>query len=116
MRTASKLTMTLLSKFPGLKLENIAIDAETVSLRVASTHPTAACPTCGRESGRLHSRYERTVSDLPWAGRAVRMYLRVRKFRCANCGCPRKIFAERLPSRSWNPTPGKRLVCGRYCF
>lgn len=90
--------MTLLPKFPGLKLENVAIDAETILLSVASTHPTAACPICGNGSGRLHSYYERTVSDLPWAGRAVRISLRVPKFRCANRGCPRKIFAERLPS------------------
>lgn len=98
MKTASKLSMTLLPKFPGLKLEDIAIDAEIISLSVASTHPTAACPICAHESGRLHSSYERTVSDLPWTGRAVRISLRVRRFRCANRGCPRKIFAERLPS------------------
>lgn len=89
---------TLLPKFSGLKLEDIAIDAETVSLRVGSTQPTATCPACGRESGKLHSHYERTVSDVPWAGRVVRMYLRVRRFRCANRECPRRIFAERLPS------------------
>lgn len=89
--------MTLLPKFPGLKLENVAIDAETISLSIASVAPTATCPICACESGRLHSHYERTVSDLPWAGRVLRMYLQVRKFRCANRGCARKIFAERLP-------------------
>jgi transposase len=98
MKTASKLSMTLLSGFPGLDLENISIDAETISLCVASTQPEADCPICGSGSGRLHSHYERTVSDLPWAGRAVRISLRVRRFRCANRGCPRRIFAERLPS------------------
>ena len=40
MKTTSKLSMTLLPKFPGLKLEDIFIEAGTVSLRVASTHPT----------------------------------------------------------------------------
>ncbi|MDQ3523254.1 MAG: ISL3 family transposase [Gemmatimonadota bacterium] len=90
--------MTLLPNSPGLKLEDIFIEAEAVSLRIASTHPTAACPACGRESGRLHSHYERAVSDLPWAGRVVGMCLRVRRFRCANRGCARRIFAERLPS------------------
>lgn len=98
MKTTSKLPMTLLPKFTGLKLEDIAIAAETISFSVASTRPSAACPICGNRSGGLHSHYERTVSDLPWAGRAVRIYLRVRKFRCANRECPRKIFAERLPS------------------
>jgi hypothetical protein len=59
MKTASKLSMTLLPKFPGLKLKNLAIDTESVSLSVASTRPSAAWPVCGNESRRLHSRYLR---------------------------------------------------------
>ena len=85
-------------KFPGLRLENIAIDAAGVSLSVASTRPSAACPICACESGRLHSHYERTVSDLPWGGRSVRLSLKIRRFRCPAPSCPRRIFAERLPS------------------
>ncbi len=100
MKTVSKLSMTmmLLPKSPGLRLEDIVIDAKTVSLFVASTCSSAACPVCGRESGRLHSHYRRTLSDLPWGGRSVRLSLRVRRFRCNDPGCLRRIFAERLPS------------------
>lgn len=98
MRHTSKLPMALLPKAAGLRLEDIAIDTESVSLSVASTRPSAACPTCGHESGSLHSRYQRTVADLPWGGRRVRLSLRIRRFRCADLGCPRRIFAERLPS------------------
>lgn len=98
MKTASNLSMTLLPKFPSLKLGDIAIDAECVSLRVSSTQPSAACPVCENESGRLHSHYERTVTDLPWGGRSVRLLLRVRRFRCPGNSCPRRVFAERLPS------------------
>lgn len=98
MRYASKLPMTLLPEAPGLRLEDVAIDAKTVSLSVASTRPSAACSVCGRESRRLHSHYRRTVADLPWGGRSVRLSLRVRRLRCADLGCPRRIFAERLPS------------------
>jgi len=97
MKTASKLSMTLLPKFPGLRLEKIAIDAEIVSLSVASTCPLAACPVCGNLSGRLHSHYSRTVTDLPWGGRSVRLSLKVRRFRCSDLRCPRRVFAERLP-------------------
>jgi transposase len=97
MKTASKLSMTLLPESPGLRLENVAIDAETVSLSVASTRPSAACPVCENSSDRLHSHYLRTVTDLPWGGRCVRLSLRVRRFRCSDPRCPRQIFAERLP-------------------
>src|SRR5215207_8180765 len=98
MYSSKKLPMTLLPKAPGLKLQEVAINAETVSLSVESTCPSAACPLCGQETARLHSHYLRTLADLPWGGRSVRLSLRVRRFRCSCSECPRRIFAERLPS------------------
>ena len=98
MYSSKKLPMTLLPKAPGLKLRDVAIDAEIVSFSVESTCPSAACPLCGRRTARLHSRYLRTLADLPWGGRSVRLSLRVRRFRCTDSGCSRRIFAERLPS------------------
>jgi transposase len=98
MYSSEKLPMTLLPKAPGLKLEEVAIDAEIVSLSVESTCPSVACPVCGQKTARFHSRYLRTLADLPWGGRSVRLSLRVRRFRCTDSGCPREIFAERLPS------------------
>jgi len=90
--------MTLLPKVAGLHLENVAIDAKTVLLSVANTHPSASCPLCGQKTARLHSHYRRTVADLLWGGRSVRLSLLVRRFRCSTQECPRRIFAERLAS------------------
>jgi hypothetical protein len=45
---------------------------------------------------RVHSGYERSLSDLPWAGKLVRLRLKVRRFFCLNEACPRRTFAERL--------------------
>ena len=39
---------------PCLRLEDVAIDADGVSLSAASTRPSAACPACGRRKARLH--------------------------------------------------------------
>ncbi|MEJ7872224.1 MAG: ISL3 family transposase [Rubrobacteraceae bacterium] len=89
--------MTLLPKAPGLRLEETFIEDDTVSLTLASTSLPVACPVCNRKTARLHSHYGRTVADLPWSGRRVRLFLRVRKFRCSQEGCPRRIFTERLP-------------------
>ena len=58
---------------------------------------TARCPLCGRWSKRIHSRYERTLADLPWGMHAVTVRLRVRRLFCRNTRCARRIFAERLP-------------------
>ncbi len=46
---------------------------------------------------RIHGKYQRTVADLPCAGRTVILALTVRKFVCSTPTCPCRIFTERLP-------------------
>jgi len=67
----------------------------TVTLR--SRHPQTRCPLCGRRSKRTHSRYERTLTDLPWGEHAITIKLGVRRMFCDNALCKRHIFTERLP-------------------
>lgn len=62
-----------------------------------STQPTAIRPLCQKSSQRVHSRYYRTLQDVPCASFALRLQLGVRKFFCLNGGCQRRIFTERLP-------------------
>jgi transposase len=57
----------------------------------------ATCPSCGQQSRRVHSRYPRTLADLPCSGLAVQLRLQVRRFFCEAASCPRKTFAERIP-------------------
>lgn len=54
------------------------------------------CPGCGTASHRVHSRYSRTITDLPCAGRRIKLHLTVRRFVCNVVHCRRKIFAERF--------------------
>ncbi len=89
--------MRLLPRVAGLRLVDTVIDADTVSFTLESTSVAVACSVCGQKTTRLHSHYSRTVADLPWGGRYVRLLLNVRKFRCPHRECPRKIFTERLP-------------------
>jgi transposase len=86
---------------PGsLQLASWAIDeahAEitlTLIARQAATH----CPACTAPATRVHSRYRRTLTDLPWGAFTVRLRLQVRKLFCDQPGCPRRIFTERLPA------------------
>lgn len=60
--------------------------------RVVAAH----CPRCGAQSERFHSRYQRTLADLPSHGRAVQIRITVRRLRCGRGDCPQRIFAERL--------------------
>ena len=64
---------------------------------MTSTQPTAVCPLCQESSRRVHSRYCRTLQDVPCASFGLRLQLGVRKFFCLNGGCQRRIFTERLP-------------------
>ena len=57
---------------------------------------TPRCPACAGSRVSYHSRYYRTLRDLPWQGRPVQIQLHIRRFRCRNDDCRRKIFAERL--------------------
>ncbi len=81
----------------GLHLETLSIETGRVSIRVASGASSSRCPTCGRGSSRVHSRYSRTVSDLPWHGISVGLEVRARRFFCDEGSCERRIFCERLP-------------------
>jgi transposase len=68
-----------------------------ITLFVSSTQAAARCPACHTPARHIHSRYTRTLADLPWSGYAITWQLRVRKLFCANTKCPRHIFTERLP-------------------
>jgi transposase len=83
-----------------LDLEAWHVDdaAAEITLHVTSTQACGLCPLCHIQTPRVHSRYTRTLADLPWGTYAVRLQLRVRKFFCDNPTCPRQIFTERLPA------------------
>ena len=83
-----------------LRLEACAVDDTTaqITLRVRSMQTNVPCPLCTLPARRLHSHYERTLADLPWAAYRVRLQVRVRKWFCGNRHCHRRIFTERLPT------------------
>jgi transposase len=89
----------LLPQAPLLHLETWQIDTATapVTLHVQSTPTRVHGPVCRCPTRRLHSRYGRTVADLPWAHYRVVWQLGVRKFFCANGRCSRRILTERRP-------------------
>ena len=91
--------MCLLPDAAHVRLETWALEpaqsALTINLRARQA--TARCPLCGRRSRRVHSRYQRTLTDLPWGEHAVTVLLNVRRLFCDNARCERRIFAERLP-------------------
>ena len=71
--------------------------AGTIAITLTSARPTVACPLGGTAATRVHSRYARTLADLPWQGLAVAFVLEARRFFCDAVGGARRIFAEHFP-------------------
>ena len=90
---------TVLLQLPeGMMLDQIQITENSLVIEVVTTHPSSCCPLCSEPSSSIHCHYRRTLRDVPCAGRRVQLLLTVRKFSCRNSYCPRKVFAERLPT------------------
>jgi len=83
---------------PGFAVEEAVSEGSELLIDVRPVTTTSACPGCGKPSERVHSRYSRSLADLPVAGRRVRLIARVRRFYCDTVLCGRRIFAERFDS------------------
>ncbi len=87
----------------GMIVERTEDDGERVTICVRSKAERGVCPSCGRSSKRVHSRYWRKPADLPLSGHRVELRVAVRRFRCDERLCGRRIFAERFESETLAP-------------
>ena len=79
-----------------LALTSVTGDVTHLTVVATPRASTARCPLCHQPSQRVHSRYRRTLADLPWSATPVHLCVHVRRFRCTNTECARTIFCERL--------------------
>ncbi len=87
----------------GLIIERIETETAGVVIVTRPASQSADCPSCGSSSGRIHSTYQRFLGDLPSQGRAVRIKISSRRFRCALASCSQRIFTERLEATALRP-------------
>ena len=97
---------------PGLIVDHRAVVDGVVRMSGRMASQQATCPDCGTASASCHSRYDRTLLDLPVSGAKVELRLSVRRFRCVHEPCSRRTFSEPLA-----PTFGRRYGrrIGRCC-
>lgn len=88
----------LFPDLPGFSIEQVTIADGIIVVLACSQTSTNPCPECHEPSARIHSRYQRRLSGLPWSGRVVRLVVQVSRFFCQNKACPRKTFAEGIPA------------------
>jgi hypothetical protein len=82
----------------ALRVTAITPGEEAMSITAVAVRRAVRCPACHRRSARVHSRYGRTVADLPWwQGPRVVLTVTVRRSCCDRPSCLRRIFAEPVP-------------------
>jgi transposase len=105
----------LLPHLAGVVVENTELAASWLCIWARARAGQAACPACGRSSGRVHSRYWRRLADAAIGGRRVVIRLAVRRLFCRNPDCPVTTFAEQvqgLTSRYARRTPPAAAMLG----
>lgn len=77
-----------------LEISDTLIEDGSILLFVRCCNTDGICPYCGASSSKVHSKYYRTIVDLPVLGKAVTIRMESRKFFCPNEKCKKKTFAE----------------------
>jgi len=89
-------SLSLLFDLPGMSLDRLEVDIQTMMIETHVEASEAACPVCQTLAQRVHSHYRRTLHDVPWGMKSLRLVVQVRRFFCDKKDCPRKIEASRL--------------------
>lgn len=95
--TSLRLEGLLFPSIADVVVLSVDVNHEAIRIEASSTAAEAVCPSCGSQSGRIHSSYLRFPADVPSAGRRVVLCLWVRRFFCRNASCGRRTFVEQLP-------------------
>jgi transposase len=93
----SDLLAVLFPHLACLCIDRVFRAGRSVRIQARTRTSKAVCPSCGVTSERVHSRYERRLSDQAIAGQETVIHLQVLRFFCRNDTCVKKTFAEQVP-------------------
>lgn len=83
-----------LINIPKIIVSNIEFKPPIIHIYASLSGKRAKCPECKKYSHSVHDRYERRITDLPVFQYHSIIILTVRKFKCRNDKCKRKVFTE----------------------
>ena len=92
-----------------LKYEGHEIKGNEIHIRATSRRKVLNCRYCGKKSRKIHSRYRRTIQDMPISGKKVYIEIVNRKMLCINIKCAKKTFSERYDFVGSKEKKSKRL-------
>ncbi|MEV8328958.1 ISL3 family transposase [Kitasatospora sp. NPDC056731] len=90
------LLAVLFPQFALVHVELVRSAGRSVRVHARGRTLGASCPGCGAWSERVHSGYERRVTDTAVSGQELVLHLRVRRFFCDSSGCGKRTFAEQI--------------------
>ncbi|WP_368068052.1 transposase family protein [Streptomyces sp. VNUA116] len=77
-------------------MERVSPDPDGLVVEAVSTTRPGRCPDCRHRASRVHSSYQRRLSERPVGSQRVVVRLRVRRYFCDRRNCSRKTFAEQI--------------------
>lgn len=86
----------LFPHFARLEIDRVVLSGRALRLHAHVREPTAACTGCRSASVRVHSCYERRITDGAVGGQDSVLHLRVRRFFCESTTCGKKTFVEQI--------------------
>lgn len=100
---ACEFAEVLLAHLSGVAIVGVTCVDSAISVAAEPEGLAARCPRCGCESHRIHSRYDRRLSDTAIGGHPVVIELRARRFFCDVADCTATTFTEQIPNltRRW---------------
>ncbi|MGW3368567.1 ISL3 family transposase [Streptosporangium canum] len=108
-----QLWQLLLPYLADVVVDQVQRNGTTLVLTAKSPERPRSCPGCAEMTSRIHSRYQRTLSDTAIGGSPVEIRLHVRRMICTAVDCPTRTFAEQIPgltSRYARRTPSLRAA------
>ncbi len=95
--SSTTVAQTILPDPAQLHLITLMTTAQGMTAVVETKASAVPCPVGGHLAIRRHSRYTRSVADMPWHGVPFHLEAHVRRFFCDHAACGRQIFTARLP-------------------
>lgn len=80
----------------GFHQDSVSQINNSYYVRLSSTHQGARCPVCNQFSNHVKGHYLRSLQGLEIGNHPVTLIVNVRKFRCRNAACHKKVFSEPL--------------------
>lgn len=93
----------------NLKILNYEYINDDLVITVERTNKTAICPCCRKKSNNVHSKYTRTIKDLPIQDSKVILKIITKIFFCKNQNCETNTFAEKFDFIESHARMSKRL-------